>query len=57
MLTINLRCFQNEDVIYRLLPYTFDNKVTTWYFTLQAISIQNWDTFEDMFIKKFGDNK
>jgi hypothetical protein len=57
MLVVNLRSVEHEDVVCRLFPYTFEGEASTWYFSLQANSITNWDTFEDLFIKKFGDDK
>jgi hypothetical protein len=57
MLTVNMRSIEHGDVVCRLFPYTFERDASTWYFSLQANSITNWDTFEDLFIKKFGDDK
>ena len=44
-------------MVCRIFPYTFKGKDYTWYFSLQANSIADWDTFEDLFIKKIGDDK
>jgi hypothetical protein len=57
MYTVHLRSVEHEDVVCRLFPYTFEGGSSTWYFSLQANSITNWDTFEDLFINKFGDDK
>jgi hypothetical protein len=57
MLVFNLISIEHEYVICRLFPYTFEGEASTWYFSLQANSITNWDTFEDLFINKFGNDK
>jgi hypothetical protein len=48
---------EHEDVVYRLFPYTFENKVSTWYYSLPIGSITSWDDFEKEFINKFGEEK
>jgi hypothetical protein len=45
ILVSNLRDVEEEDVIYQILPYTFEGEAYTWYFSLQANSIIDWDTF------------
>jgi hypothetical protein len=57
MLVFNLRSVEHKYVVCRIFPYTFEGEHYTWYFSLQANSITNWDTFEDLFIKKFGEDK
>jgi hypothetical protein len=57
MLVVNLRDIEHGDVACILFPYTFEGEASTWYFSLQANSITNWDTFEDLFIKKIRDDK
>jgi hypothetical protein len=57
MLAVNLRDVEHEDIVCRLFPYAFEVEASAWYFSLQANSITNWDAFEDLFIKKFGDDK
>ena len=47
----------HEDVVYRLFPYTFEGKDSTWYFSLEASSIPSWDVFYELFTQKFGDDK
>lgn len=34
MLTLKLMNVENEDVVCRMLPFTFEGKVMTWYFSL-----------------------
>jgi hypothetical protein len=36
MLDINLRGVEEEDVVCRFFPYTFEGETSTWYFSLQA---------------------
>jgi hypothetical protein len=57
MLAFNLRGIEHEDVVCRIFPYTFEGEASTWYLSLQANSITDWDTFKDLFIKKFRDDK
>jgi hypothetical protein len=40
-----------------LFPLTFEEKASTWYFSLEEASITNWRTFETIFLRKFGENK
>jgi hypothetical protein len=56
-LVVNMRGVEHENIVCRLFPYTLEKESSTWYFSLQANSITNWDTFEDLFINKFGDDK
>ena len=48
---------QNEDVVWGIFPHTFQAKVVAWFFSLQANSITNWDTFERVFESKFGNKR
>jgi hypothetical protein len=48
---------QHEDVVYRLFPYTFENKTSTWLFSLEESSITSWREFETAFIENFGKTK
>ena len=57
MLAMNLNGFSHEDVVIRLFPYTFQGSAGSWYFSLPAGSIRNWDTFEEIFLAKFGDDR
>jgi hypothetical protein len=57
ILTVNMRSVEHEYVVCRIFPYIFEREASTWYFSLQDNSITNWDTFEDLLIKKFGDDK
>ena len=57
MQAIRLRNVIYEDMVCRLLPYTFEGKASTWYFSLEASSIPSWDVFSELFTQKFGDDK
>jgi hypothetical protein len=57
MLAVRLMNVQHEDVVCRLFPYTFENKSSTWYFSLAQASITSWNAFETTFIEKFGEDK
>ena len=57
MQVIRLRKVIHEDVVYRLFPYTFEGKASSWYFSLEAISIPPWDVFSKLFTQKFGNDK
>jgi hypothetical protein len=57
MLAIRLRSVENEDVVCRLFPYTFEGNASTWYFSQQPQTIVSWDKFETCFLEKFGDDK
>ena len=54
---IRLRKVIHEYVVYRLFPYTFEGKYSTWYFSLEVGSIPSWDVFSKKFTQKFGDDK
>jgi len=56
-ITTHLQNVQHEDVVCRLFPYTFSTKASTWYFSLPPESITEWDDFERLFIRKFGERK
>jgi hypothetical protein len=57
MLVAKLINLQHEDVIYRIFPYTFENKASTWYFSLAQASINSCNSFETNFKEKFGEDK
>ena len=54
---IRLRNIIHEDVVCILFPYTFEGNASTWYFSLEAISIPSWDIFFELFTQNFGDDK
>ena len=54
---MNLLNVYHEDVVCILFQYTFEPKASSWYFSLQANSIINWDSFEKAFLGKFGNQK
>ena len=56
-LALNILNVQYEDVVCRLFPYTFESKSSSWYFSLQADSIVNWDGFEMELLGIFGNQK
>ena len=39
----------HEDIVYRLFPYTFEGKASTWYFSLESNSFPSWDVFLELF--------
>ena len=57
MQVIRLRNVIHEDVVCRLLPYTFEVISSTWYFSLEDVSIPLWDEFIAFFTQNFGDKK
>jgi len=57
MLAMNLSGVAHEDVVVRLFPYTFQGSVGSWYFSLPTGSIRDWDTFQEVFFSKFGDDR
>ena len=52
-----LQVVEHEDVVCRLFPHTLKGKAASWYFSLPANSITNWDIFERMFRNKYGIQK
>jgi len=54
---VRLLNVRHEDVICRLFPYTFTGKASAWYFSLPQGSITSWNMFEEIFLKKYGDDK
>ena len=48
-----LRTGQHEDVVCRLFPHTLKRTAASWYFSLPANSVIDWDTFERMFRHKY----
>lgn len=54
---VRLMNVRHEDVICRLFPFTFIGKAFAWYFSLPSGSIHNWNMFEEVFLKKYGDDK
>ena len=48
-----LRAGEHEDVVCRLFPHTLKGAATSWYFSLLANSIIDWDTFERIFKSKY----
>jgi hypothetical protein len=57
MLAIRLRNVENEDVVCRLFPYTFEGDASTWYFAQKPRTIVSWEKFESIVLEKFGDGK
>ena len=56
-LALNILNVDHEYVVCILFQYTFEPKAYSWYFSLQANSIVNWDGFEKAFLGKFGNQK
>jgi len=50
MLAMNLNGVAHEDVLIRLFPYTFQGSTGSWYFSLLAGSIRDWDNFQEVFL-------
>ena len=57
MLSLNLNQVSHEDVVIKLFPYTFQGSARSWYFSPLAGSIRDWDTFQEVFLAKFGDDR
>jgi hypothetical protein len=56
-LSVRLQNIWYEDVVCRLFLLTFENKYSTWFFSLEESSVTSWRTFETIFLRKFGENK
>ena len=52
-----LRAGEYEDVVCRLFPHTLKGAAASWYFSLPANSIPDWDTFERIFRSKYAAQK
>ena len=52
-----LRAGEYEDVVCILFPHTLKGAATSWYFSLPANSIPDWDTFERTFRSKYPAQK
>ena len=57
MLAMSLHGMQHEEVVVILFPYTFQGFAGSWYFSLPSGSIGDWNTFQDQFLAKFGDDR
>ena len=57
MLANHLMSVQDENVVCRLFPYTFEGKASTWYFSLPQRYITSWNEFQTTFLEKFGEDK
>lgn len=57
ILFVNLNGVTEEDAVVRLFPYSLQGASGSWYFSLPSCSINNWDTFQDQFLTKFGDDR
>jgi hypothetical protein len=49
LLAIRLQGIQYEDVVCHFFPLMFEEKASTWYFSLEEASITTWRTFENYF--------
>lgn len=47
ILVVRLMNVRHEYVVYRLFPYTFENKASTWYFNLPIGFVDNWNEFPE----------
>ena len=52
-----LRVGEHEDVVCILFPHTMIGAAASWYFSLPANSITDWDTFERIFKSKYVAHK
>ena len=57
MFALNLMNVQHEDVVCRLLCFTFEGKASSWFFNLAPRSITSWKQFETTFMTQFGNDK
>lgn len=57
MLSVNLKGVAHEDVVVRLFPYTLQGSAGSWYFSLPSGSITDWDTCQEQFLTKYGDDR
>jgi len=57
MLAMNLNGVAHEDVVIILFPYTFQGSAGSWYFSLPSGLIRDWDTFQEVFLAKFDDDR
>lgn len=57
MLSINLNEVVEEDAFVILFPYTLQGAVGSWYFSLPSGSSNSWDSFQEQFLSKFGDDR
>ena len=57
MLVVQTMNVQQEYVVCRLFPLTFEGRASTWYFSLVQGSITNWGEFNKVFLDKFGEDK
>jgi hypothetical protein len=46
---------QDEDIVCRLFPYTFENSTSTWYFNVPVGSITSWTKFQKDFLDEFAE--
>jgi hypothetical protein len=42
LLSVRLQSIQHEDVVCWLFPLTFENRASTWFFSLEEASITDW---------------
>jgi hypothetical protein len=57
LLSTRLHGIQHEDIFCWLFPLTFENRASTWFFSLDEASITKWRMFETIFLRKFGEKK
>lgn len=56
-LSINLNEVVEEDAVVILFPYTLQGAARSWYSSLPLGSINSWDSFQEHFLTKFGDDR
>jgi hypothetical protein len=57
MLAVNLKGVTEQDVVVRLFPYTLQGSAGSWYFSLPSGSITSWNTCQEQFLTKYGDDR
>jgi hypothetical protein len=57
LLSIRIQNINHGYVLCRIFPHTFENKSTTWFYSLDEASITSWRIFETIFLNKFGEDK
>ena len=48
---------KHKYVVFKLFPYAFVGKASTWFFSLTARSITSWQQFKTTFLTQFEDDK
>ena len=57
MLAVNLKGVTEQDVVVRLFLYTLQGSAGSWYFSLPSGLITSWNTCQEQFLTKYGDDR